>query len=104
MIRRPPRSTLFPYTTLFHLPVFMGHSSRLLAETWDSNNLYSARLADEKNYSPAMLNRLVPELTRRMVEKIFATDFEDWPALLRAVRETGEEVREGKIGVPANDS
>jgi len=31
-----------------------------------------------------MLNRLVPELTRRMVEKIFATDFEDWPALLRA--------------------
>src|SRR2546430_10497437 len=50
MIRRPPRSTLFPYTTLFHLPVFMGHSSRLLAETWDSNNLYWARLADEKNY------------------------------------------------------
>jgi hypothetical protein len=78
-------------------PVFMGHSSRLLAETWDSNNLYWARLADEKNYPPAMLNRLVPELTRRMVEKIFATDFEDWPALLRAVRETGEEFRQGKI-------
>jgi hypothetical protein len=85
-------------------PVFMGHSSRLLAETWDSNNLYWARLADEKNYSPVMLNRLVPELTRRMVEKIFATDFEDWPALLRAVRETGEEFRQGKIGVSANDS
>ena len=84
-------------------PVFMGHSSRLLAETWDSNNLYWARLADEKNYSPVMLNRLVPELTRRMVEKIFATDFEDWPALLRAVRETGEEFRQGKIGVSAND-
>jgi hypothetical protein len=31
-----------------------------------------------------MLNRLVPELTRRMVEKIFATDLEDWQALLRA--------------------
>jgi hypothetical protein len=85
-------------------PVFMGHSSRLLAETWDSNNLYWARLADEKNYSPAMLNRLVPELTHRMVEKIFATDFEDWPALLRAVRETGEEFRQGKIGLSANDS
>ena len=79
------------------LPVFMGYSSRLLAETWDSNNLYWARLADEKNYSPVMLNRLVPELTRRMVEKIFATDFEDWPALLRAARETGEEFRQGKI-------
>jgi hypothetical protein len=81
------------------LPVFMGYASRLLAETWDSNNLYWARLADEKGYSPAMLNRLVPELTRRMVEKIFATDFEDWPALLRAARETGEEFRQGKIVV-----
>src|SRR3712207_8823594 len=31
MIRRPPRSTLFPYTTLFrsthHRPMQMGHSS-----------------------------------------------------------------------------
>jgi len=78
-------------------PVFMGYSSRLLAETWDSNNLYWARLADEKGYSPVMLNRLVPELTRRMVEKIFATDFADWAALLRAARETGEEFRQGKI-------
>jgi hypothetical protein len=86
-------------------PVFMSYSSRLLAETWDSNNLYWARLADEKGYSPVMLNRLVPELTRRMVEKIFATDFEDWPALLRATRETGEEFRQGKIvALSRNDS
>jgi hypothetical protein len=80
-------------------PVFMGNANRLFAETWDSNNLYWARLVDEKSYSPVMLNRLVPELTRRMVEKIFATDFEDWPALLRAARETGEEFRQGKIAV-----
>ena len=79
------------------LPAYMGYSSRLLAESWDSNNLYWARLADEKGYPPVMLNRLVPELTRRMISKIFATDFEDWPALLRAARETGEEFREGKI-------
>jgi len=78
-------------------PAFMGYSSRFLAESWDSNNLYWARLADEKDYSPVMLNGLVPELTRRMVEKIFATDLEDWPALLRAERETGEEFRRGKI-------
>jgi hypothetical protein len=75
----------------------MGYSSRLLAESWDSNNLYWARLADEQGYPPVMLNRLVPELTYRMVEKIFATDFEDWPAMLRAMRETGEEFRQGKI-------
>ena len=78
-------------------PAFMGYSSRLLAESWDSNNLYWARLADELGYSPAMLNRLVPELTYHMVEKIFATDFEDWPAMLRAMRETGDEFRSGKI-------
>jgi hypothetical protein len=78
-------------------PAFEGYSSRLLAESWDSSNLYWARLADEKGYSPVMLNRLVPELTHRMVEKIFASDFEDWPAMLRAMRETGEEFRQGKI-------
>ena len=80
-------------------PAFLGHSSRLLAESWDSSNLYWARLADEMGYSPAMLNRLIPELTRRMVEKIFASHFEDWPAVLRAMRETGEEFRQGKIAV-----
>jgi len=84
------------------LPAYMGYSSRLLAESWDSNNLYWARLADEKGYSPVMLNRLVPELTHRMIGKIFATDFEDWPALLRAARETGEEFRQGKISGTAS--
>ncbi len=78
-------------------PAFMGYSSRLLAESWDSNNLYWARLADEMGYPPVMLNRLVPALTYRMIEKIFATDFEDWPAMLRALRETGDEFRGGKI-------
>jgi hypothetical protein len=78
------------------MPTFLGYSSRLLAECWESNNLYWARLADELNYSPTMLNHLAPELTHRMVEKIFATDLEDWPALLRALRETGEEFRLGK--------
>jgi hypothetical protein len=83
-------------------PPFTGYSSRLLAESWDSNNLYWARLADEQGFSPVMLNRLVPELTRRMVEKIFATDMEDWPALLRAARETGDEFRSGKIAALSN--
>jgi hypothetical protein len=78
-------------------PALMGYGSILLAESWDSNNLYWARLADEMGYSPVMLNRLVPQLTHRMIEKIFATDFEDWPAILRAMRETGEEFRQGKI-------
>jgi hypothetical protein len=78
-------------------PMFEGFSSRLLAETWDSTNLYWARLADEMGYSPVALNRLVPELTVRMIAKIFATDMNDWPAILRAMRETGEEFRQGKV-------
>jgi hypothetical protein len=85
-------------------PTFLGYSSRLLAECWESNNLYWARLADEFDYPPAMLNRLAPELTHRMVEKIFATDLEDWPALLRALRETGEEFRLSKTAATAKSS
>jgi hypothetical protein len=37
-----------------------------------------------------------------MVEKIFATDLEDWPALLRAARETGDEFRLGKNAAAAD--
>jgi len=80
------------------MPPFSGSSSRFLPESWDSPNLYWARLADEAGYSPVMLNRLVPELTQVMLQKIFATDFEDWPALLRAMHETGTEFRQGKLG------
>ena len=52
-------------------PASGGEDSRLFGESWDSTNLYWARLADEMGYSPVMLNRLVPELTRRMVSKDF---------------------------------
>jgi hypothetical protein len=79
------------------MPAFSGYASRLLGESWDSSNLYWARLADESGYSPVALNRLVPELTQHMVEKTFATHLEDWPAILRAMRETGNEFREGKF-------
>jgi hypothetical protein len=79
------------------LPAFSGFASRLLAESWDSSILYWARLADETGASPVELNRLVPQLTREMVERVFATDLEDWPAILRALRETGEDFRNGKV-------
>jgi hypothetical protein len=82
-------------------PFFGGYSSRLFGESWESGNLYWARLADEMGYSPVMLNRIVPDLTRRMTAKIFATELEDWPSVLRAMRETGDDVRHGKIVFPA---
>ncbi len=80
-------------------PAFAGYANRLLAQSWESNNLYWARLADEMGYSPVMLNVLVPALTRRMVVNIFASTIDDWPALLRAMQETGDEFRTGKITV-----
>ncbi|MGA7169319.1 MAG: hypothetical protein WCA99_21675 [Candidatus Sulfotelmatobacter sp.] len=86
------------------LPAFEGTPSRFLAESWDSPNLYWARLADETGQSAVALNRLVPQLTRRMVEKISATDFEDWPALLRAMHETGEDFQKGKMALLFNSS
>ncbi len=91
-------------------PAFMNYSSRLLAESWDSTNLYWARIADEMGYSPEMLNRLIPQLTMHMVERTFASHLEDWPAVARAMRETGDEFRQGKIaalpkapGAPGGD-
>jgi hypothetical protein len=74
-------------------------AGRLFGESWESTNLYWERLADDMGYSPAMLNVLVPNLTRRMVANIFATNIDDWPAVLRAMRETGDEFREGKFAV-----
>jgi hypothetical protein len=81
------------------LPVSGGSTSRLFGESWESGNLYWARLADEKGYAPAMLNILVPALTRQMVANISATSIDDWPALLRAMQQTGQEFREGKINL-----
>jgi hypothetical protein len=52
-------------------------------------------------YSPVMLNVLVPDLTRHMVANIFATDIDDWPALLRAMEQTGDQFREGRITLHA---
>jgi hypothetical protein len=83
-------------------PAFGGYSSRLFGESWESSNLYWARLADEMGYSPVMLTILAPQLTRYMTAKIFATDLEDWPALLRAMQETGDAFREGKIVTTAS--
>jgi hypothetical protein len=80
-------------------PVASGYGSRLFGESWESSNLYWARLADEKGEPPAMLNILVPELTRQMVANISATSIDDWPALLRAMQQTGEQFRQGKINI-----
>ena len=78
-------------------PAFSGYTSRLFGESWESSNLYWARLADEMNDPPETLNVLSPQLTRLMITKIFATDYEDWPAVVRAMHEAGDDLLQGKV-------
>jgi hypothetical protein len=81
---------------LLHLrtfPTLMGYSSRILAESWESNLLFYAALADEMHLEPGRLNVLIPAWTVQTVEQIFATHLEDWPALLRSLRGVGEAAR-----------
>jgi hypothetical protein len=78
---------------------YSGNSGTLFAESWDSNNLYWARIADEMGYAPVTLNLLAPSLTRNMIGNIFASNIDDWPALQRAMVQTGNEFRQGKIKV-----
>ena len=75
-------------------PTLMGYSSRMLAESWESNLLYYAALADQIHAQPSQMNVLVPSWTQQTVEHIFATHLEDWPALLRSLRLVGDDVRE----------
>jgi hypothetical protein len=89
-------------STLLNMGIFPASGAfdgRLFGESWESTNLYWERLADEMGYSPAMLNVLVPDLTRQMVANVFATNVDDWPALLRAMERTGDEFRQGRITV-----
>ncbi len=82
-------------------PTLMGYSSRIMAESWESNLLYWADVADEAGISPSQLNVLVPDWTRQVVERIFASHLEDWPALLKSLRAVGEEVRTKNSQAPA---
>ena len=74
-------------------PTLMGYSSRIMAESWESNTIYWAALADEVGVSPSQLNVRIPEWTRSLVEQIFASHLEDWPAVLKSLHGVGEEVR-----------
>jgi hypothetical protein len=74
-------------------PALMGYSSRIMAESWESNSLYWAALADEIGVPPSQLNLRIPEWTQKLVERIFASHLEDWPAVLKSLRLVGDDVR-----------
>jgi hypothetical protein len=83
-------------------PTLMGYSSRIMAESWESNLLYWADVGDQAGVQPAQLNVLVPEWTQKVVERIFASHLEDWPALLKSLRSVGDEVRRANTEIAAS--
>jgi hypothetical protein len=85
-------------------PTLMGYSSRIMAESWESNLLYWADLGDQLGIQPAQLNVLVPDWTRQVVERIFASHLEDWPALLKSVRSVGDDLRKQETAQSAVNS
>lgn len=70
-------------------PALMGYSSRILAETWESDSLYYAALAEETGVPVKQLDAYVPVWNEHAIEDIFATHLEDWPALVRSLHAVG---------------
>src|SRR3712207_8258099 len=54
MIRRPPRSTLFPYTTLFRSRISQGMGQTHIAETDHQNSLRAHSIILDQSSCPAI--------------------------------------------------
>src|SRR2546426_2114858 len=69
MIRRPPRSTLFPYTTLFRSPVVAGNSGGVPDAVRDGETGFLVPAEDPAAFADA-ISRLLgdPGLARRSEE------------------------------------
>src|SRR5450432_4281669 len=83
MIRRPPRSTLFPYTTLFrsfldHRPLFPGHSLLIPKEHFEKR---SEEHTSELQSRSDLVCRLLLEKKKKSLEENYSatikTDY-DW--------------------------
>src|SRR5256885_12950264 len=77
MIRRPPRSTLFPYTTLFRSAIILAHADRSVTPGWHGPrsgrseehtselqspcNLVCRLLLEKKKDAVAALRRCIPK-------------------------------------------
>src|SRR6266498_3920550 len=79
MIRRPPRSTLFPYTTLFRSPAFSlreRSSAGCTGAAATSSSACSANARSEEHTSelqsrPHLVCRLLLEKKKKKIKKIF---------------------------------
>src|SRR2546427_9468184 len=77
MIRRPPRSTLFPYTTLFRSWIGFGHSENagenLLGNLWFIIDLRSEEHTSELQSQSNLVCRLLLEKKKTFSARQFLT-------------------------------
>src|SRR3712207_7093861 len=68
MIRRPPRSTLFPYTTLFRSPISV-RPTRICSACWRRVGDLSTRQCGS-----AKLNRIASSLSHSVLKKLWLAE------------------------------
>src|SRR5687767_15325856 len=69
MIRRPPRSTLFPYTTLFRSFAGLGRSRSALSSRGRAHRLHKARVDVRSEEHTSELQSLAYLVCRLLLEK-----------------------------------
>src|SRR2546429_6412128 len=93
MIRRPPRSTLFPYTTLFRSPTRRSTSRRLLLAAERDRGLPRVRSLRSEEHTSELQSRL-HLVCRLLLEKKKDTsrlsDAISWPQACNAIPAANE--------------
>src|SRR3989475_13086304 len=106
MIRRPPRSTLFPYTTLFRSPVIVyvygGTSAPQVINAWQRDVLWNQLLVDSGYVVVKVNNRSATAISKKLENTALKHLGEaETPDLVAAVRWLKKQnwVDAGRVGV-----
>src|SRR3989441_8881946 len=95
MIRRPPRSTLFPYTTLFRSHVLRHRSVHRRGECIDRlQSLLSEPLVEPRAFGAGDRGRFPQCVEQHLPRRGMATDLADWLARQRRHAAEGGEAGE----------
>src|SRR3712207_7032062 len=83
MIRRPPRSTLFPYTTLFRSDVLGQHGARLAIVARRQDQLEAAT-KELKAFGADVISVQADATSAEDVDRLFATRSEEHTSELQS--------------------
>src|SRR3712207_7464637 len=96
MIRRPPRSTLFPYTTLFRSLRFGTHNSTHVDAPWHYNSTIQGERAQTIDELP-LETFLGPGVVLTFTDRADGETIEA-PDVERSLAEAGHDLQPGEIG------